>query len=236
MKEALQTLVQLEQQPPSYEEWSRLYPLQLAPDSPRNLKQLYEDIYKLQELRLIAVYGVLKLWGKAVILDVYYEGERKYKLHETRLTLLSGKTIEDYLNGDKTAVTPSAPRPTTHSLSERMRLEGEEPRQAMIRGIREELFTYGTKGCLPDSYLETVLENQLTHIQHHHLERGPNAAGKSYAGIPSVHDWYCASITFTPEMRLPIDEIDGVPQPLYEYIPERGYLNVFKWEELPDQG
>jgi hypothetical protein len=215
---------------PTFSEWISIAKIQLAPDSPRTLEQLYDDIFYKQEVSIITEDGEVKRYGRVATIDVYYKvGEVKYKLHEKRFKLKPGRTLSEFLAGNIDAATSSAARPTKNSISERMKLNGEDPKDATIRALHEELFS-----SVESSYDLEILT--ATILEHLHIgepvkvKRSGDAKGNSYQGIPSILDEYPSEITFTPEMQVPIQIVNGIPQRLYEYDNLKGYINLFEWK------
>ena len=218
---------------PSFSEWCSNLTFQLDPSSPRSLQQLYEDIFVLGEVQLIEESGVIKRYGKGVYIDVFYDSDRAlYKLREERFKLLPGRSFEDFLVQPTLVATRSHQRPQPHSLGERVQLELEQPQIAAIRALKEELF--GLVGRDEFSILEHTLTSALEQISVNptRIERAADFFGNSYRGIPSILDMYIFKITFRAEMLVPIRITDSKPQPLYEYIADKGYVNVFTWDEI----
>lgn len=223
---------------PSFEDWKKQFPISLRPDSPRSIRQLYEDIYKVGEVALIVENGQLKRFGRVAVMDVFYkDGRQTLKLGESRYKLKPGRTVQEFLEGDKTAVTNSPARPAENSVSERMAIAREEPKDAMVRALVEELFDSRLNG--EDDPRRKQIEQTLRRNirlarggKAERKERGAFAFGSSYQGIPSVHEQFDATLTITPgiarELSMDFDK-QGRPQPFYEYIPAKGYLNVYEW-------
>lgn len=221
---------------PTFEEWlaGEAAEIVLDVNSPRNLRQLYEDIYLLGEASIArGPSGEVVRHGKAVMIDVIYQDQngKKYKLHEKRHKLQDGKTLEDFLMGDRDAGIPSPARPSRYSLSERMKLDGETAQEASIRAIEEELFASADLNAYPN-WKQIVLDN-LELSEPTVRYRLPKDLGNSYRGLASSLEEVHGQITFRADMEIPIarDE-SGKPQRLYEFVAEKGYVNLFEWNEI----
>jgi hypothetical protein len=169
------------------------------------------------------------------MIDVFYEAQngKKYKLHEKRYKLQEGKTLDDFLVGDATAAIPSPARPSRYSLSERMKLVGETALEASVRAIKDEPFGAIDLEGFPN-WRETTLENMVL-SEPAVRNRLPQDPGNSYKGLASRLEEVCANVTFKHGMQVPIavDNL-GRPQRLYEYVADKGYVNLFEWEEIAE--
>jgi hypothetical protein len=235
IEKKLEPLTLQQSQVPTFDAWKSSLRIELHPDSPRSLQQLYRDIFVSQEVSLVEDAGRVTRFGKVACIDVYFSAEDvRYKLQEERNKLRPGKSFQDVLSGDPDALEPSAPRPAWNSLSERMKLDGETPVDAAVRALHEELFTSGNVvvsdtvpqlGATLRSHLKPAVEFTKR------VERAADAPGNSYRGIPSVLVQYNFEITFVAGMQVPIKVIDGVPQPLYEHVTGKPYVNIFRWQK-----
>jgi len=222
---------------PTFREWRQSVRIEVAPDSPRTIEQLYEDIFILEELALVNEQGIVSRFGKVACINVFYEIDGvRFRLKEERNRLNPGRTFEEFVGGAEDAVSPSPWRPAQFSLSERMKITGEDPVDAALRALHEELFDTALQSAAPGAFadIDETLRNCL-----HPLREGPARSckepyetGNSYQGIPFICEEHQFEITFGAGRNVPIEVKDGRPQPLYEYIPEEGFVNVYRWEKV----
>lgn len=229
-----QTISTSETELPGFETWKSSLSFTLAPDSPRGLTQLYNDI-KRNEVALITLEsGETARYGKVAAVDVFYRAAdgKVYKVEEQRYKLNPGRTLDEFLAGDETAAIASSARPALSSLSERINLDGESPEDATIRALKEEIFHEALAGReeeFPD--MDKTLKEHVQLGQPKRAIRAKDAIGNSYQGLTSILDEYPSVITFTPDTHVPITTVNDVPQALYEYEHEKGYVNLFVWKE-----
>jgi len=226
---------------PTFDEWIRDTGISLPDESPYNIESFYRAVVEENELRLIRENGELKRYGKVATVDVFYQTEdgKRYKLREVRYRLNQGRNhkevLAELLKGDVRGVTPSPKRRAPNSISERIKLNGEVPEDATIRALHEELFN----GVLEDldasaySDLDNVLRENLKFGTPKRTEKAANESNNSYQGVASIYDNYPSTITFTPDMHVPIQIVNGIPQTLFEFA-EGKYLNLYIWEEVKD--
>lgn len=220
---------------PGFAQWCDSLKFSLDPGSPRDISQLYRDIFELNEVCLLEINGVTCRYGQGAYVDVYFEHQNKrFKLREERYTLNPGRTIEEFLSGDTSVVSSSHNRPQPHSIGERIKLIAEEPREAAMRALVEELFSSQASNPDVQAKIMDVLSANLLPLttEPERLVREPDFFGNSYQGLPSILDLHLFEITFNDSMQLPIEIKSGEPQLLYEYIPEEGYLNIFRWDRV----
>jgi hypothetical protein len=84
-----------------------------------------------------------------------------------------------------------------------------------------------------DPTVRSIIEEHLQFVEMVNSDRGPDDPDNSFQGIRSLSQYYLHKITFTPEMGLPITEMDGVPLTLFEFEAEKGYINLYPWAEVP---
>lgn len=203
------------------------------------MAQLYHDIFDLNEVDIRKMHGETVRYGRVASLDIFYKSNngKTYKLREERYKLKPGKTPDDALKGnDMTALEASPWRHAPNSLSERAKITGEDLGDTAIRALHEELFDSAIKDSQKQfPNLNAMLKDHLVLKETRELRREAGDPSNSYRGISSIYDEHIYSIEFTPDMDVPISvDSDGVPQRLYESLPEEGYLNFFVWDEVPN--
>jgi hypothetical protein len=222
-----------------YEAWKAAVGDSLGLQDPHKLPKLFAAI-QAGELSIQTRNGEKVRYGKIVSIDVFYQATdgRTYMLEEDRYSLKPQRTLEEGLN-DPDARIPSPSRPAPNSMSERLKIVGEEPIDGAIRGLHEEVFETAIEASgreYPE--LDALLREQLVEQVSRELVTGSDEPGNSFKGLKSIYDETIYSITFTPDMDLPFTlDADGKPQRLYEYVEEGEdrYLNFFEWHAVPKE-
>lgn len=226
-------------QPQGYDAWKASVGDALGLQDPKRLPKLFAGI-EAGELSIQTRGGEKVRYGKLVSIDVFYQTDngKKYMLKEDRYSLKPGKTLEEGLD-DPDARIPSPYRPAPNSISERLKVTGEEPIDGAIRGLHEEIFDSAIEASEREyPHLDQLLRDQLVEKESRELVTGPDAPGNSFKGLTSVYDETIYGITFTPDMDLPfVLDAEGKPQRLHEYVEEGEdrFLNLFEWKEITPQ-
>jgi hypothetical protein len=187
------------------------------------------------DVTVARVGGELRRLCVVPTVNVFFEiAGKKFQIEETRTTVKNPERIGDVLKevkrGDMDGVEIELPRNNSHSISERAKLNGEKRKNATIRTVMEELFALKLSEIGEDKYpdIEKTI-GDLLHLEEPAIyKREADEAGNSFQGLPVTYFLWPASITFTPETDVPIDVVDGKPQPLYE-MEEGRYIHVYKW-------
>ncbi len=203
------------------------------------LPDLYAGVEN-KDFTIIRVNGELRRYCRVPEADIFYQiGQKRYKVRETgyeikpeRLGDVEG-VLEEVESGNMNCVTFSRSRDNSNSISERSKLTGESREVATVRMVHEELFRTVLEKIGKDKFphIKELIRVNLDYGESYVSKKGPDEKGNSFKGLPVVYFMQPATITFTPEMHVPIRIVEGVPQNLYELEEER-YINVFVWDEV----
>ncbi len=224
----------------SFEQW-RQGPgagIRLTADSPYDLHKLHRKLFKTHELEFRRTdQGEHYVYSEGVTVDAFFrDGDKTYRLEEDRAHLLPHSTIYRALLGDSDAIVVLPPRPNLGSVTETIMLNHENPRAAAVRAFHEELFASLNAEKLshyPD--LSRTLSTNL-HLNGTPEDNwyGPYQEGNNLQGLLVLTRLYRGSITFTPDMNVPItQDASGKPHMFHEYDPHQRYLNCFEWRPFP---
>lgn len=204
----------------------------LQSDSPRTLEQLQHDIQR-GETRLVFIHGEVIRQVKVAAINVFYRTRdgRRYQLFEERYTLRPGKSLDDFKRNPEEAAQPSHPRRHIASVTERM-VWGKTPREEAARGVFEEMFAHQMPSVEEQAAIMRLIASRLHVASVFRLdERAADDPSASYRGLPTQLFIYDGTITFDHN-DVCIPQENGEPPSLFEYLPEQGYVNVFRWKSV----